>query len=829
MKKLILFFAALCAWALPIRAQAPPISNVPAIPSYYSGAIQYPGAPSGGCQSWYLAENAATGHFFDCLSGSWNDVTASSTGINVTNGINAPQTLKSPLLTPVFNSVLYADGFAYFGGTYRGNWDNTATYLPFDTVTFSGKDWITPSGMAPSSTPTTSYAVGTPWLWIQFDTSGAGLAATTADKAFYWAFYQIQLTTTSFSINNGIDIEFGDATGGYDKNGDWIMPVNTEGYTISMHGKGRAATYINQATSTLNYMVTQGAAASALGQEIKGITFNANQLAGGCLSAHIRRSIYDDLVCFNPQQQGGGAIQQAMYFGQSGDGYEVSVKHILVRTPSYSTTAPAYGTCPVSGGAITLTSCTITNAGANLNIPPNLFVYFNGTNGGSSHQPCTTMPSQPTPTLSAGALTGFTAGASSGAGCGGTVYFQLYEAGTIPFLYFFGYSDSTIDDVVSTGDATTACAKDVNGFNHFTHEHQYCRAPFQVQELGRNWHTALQTDSPVQYALDLTGGGSVFLDTGYEQAAGAAALGASDVLVESTATSTHFGPSNCGTLQTASGYNKLTIKNAGPATSTSHGFPASFFITGPQLNCDGSATQWGNYPNAPADSTSVSVIDDFINGGTTAGLIGTQGWTPSTLGGSATVSFSIGTATHPGILSLATTTTSGQGFYFELGSGSAALPPLTPTSVANWSQQWITTLTGITNVSWRMGLADSHAGTTPYLNQGLYFRFDTAASDTKIMACSNVSAVETCVTTNVTPVANTYHDYYIWSDAVGIVNFQIDTGTIVTACLAATATCNITTFPAVAMVPELTMVTNTTAAQTALVDYYKYVQQGLVR
>lgn len=106
MKRLLLLIAALCACALPSHAQSP-------IPSYYSGPAQFAGAPTGGCVPWQLAENAATGHLFDCFNSSWNDVSGgggsgtvtsvsgTTNQVNIATGTTTPvASLSSTLLVP---------------------------------------------------------------------------------------------------------------------------------------------------------------------------------------------------------------------------------------------------------------------------------------------------------------------------------------------------------------------------------------------------------------------------------------------------------------------------------------------------------------------------------------------------------------------------------------------------------------------------------------------------------------------------------------------------------------------------------------------------------
>ena len=96
---------------------------------------------------------------------------------------------------------------------------------------------------------------------------------------------------------------------------------------------------------------------------------------------------------------------------------------------------------------------------------------------------------------------------------GARIYVRIQAAGTIPYGWFFGATDSTFKDIVTSGDFIKACQFDVHGSNHFVHEHPYCAAPVQIIASGNNWHDATELDSPVQYGLDPRGPGDIF--TGY--------------------------------------------------------------------------------------------------------------------------------------------------------------------------------------------------------------------------------------------------------------------------------------------------------------------------
>ena len=192
--------------------------------------------------------------------------------------------------------VFRVEDFPKSGGKFSGNWTAGTSYPLCATVSHQGADWIATTNRATGEPH--QFPAGGPVLWAKFDSTGAGIAATRADCAFFVAYAYVQSHSTSFLIPAGADLEFQSPMRGYDKNGDWVMPSNTFGYSVSMHGRGRSATVINQAVSTNGYMILQEPLGNAkiVSQEIIGIDFNANLLAGGCLSIHgVRRSHYRKL------------------------------------------------------------------------------------------------------------------------------------------------------------------------------------------------------------------------------------------------------------------------------------------------------------------------------------------------------------------------------------------------------------------------------------------------------------------------------------------------------------------------------------------------------
>jgi hypothetical protein len=492
-------------------------------------------------------------------------------------------------------TVVQVDSFPSAGGTYAGTYNSATTYPQYQTVTYSGADWICLSsctGVTPAAA-----AAGATQYWAQFDSSGAGLVATQADAAFFSAWGQVQAGASSFTAYSGVSLIFGNRVGGYNKNGDWVMPQNSYGYSISLYGQGRGATWIHQTASTLNYMVNSPNVNSSTGQTISGITLDANLLAGGCLTHHLRRSVVSDIACWNPQQQASGTIGAPMWLGQGADSYETLYQHLLVRGPTYPGLVAAYGTATVTGGAIT--ALIFTGAGTNLNLPvatgPGLVTYFIGNGAGGT--PCSSMPGQPTYTLTSGSITGYTLG-SGGSGCSGTIYVRVQQAGTMSEGYYLGGSDTTVDDIVTSGDFKTACEY-VNGPFSLKHEHPYCAAPYQIEAAGSGVanFNAPEMDSPIQYGMYIVGSGAT-VQGGFTEFNAGNEYGAGDYLIGSGATNFSVASSGCysGSVQSFGGYAKYTGTSAGPLTSSSGAWPASASISGVQENCDGSASLWGTYP-----------------------------------------------------------------------------------------------------------------------------------------------------------------------------------------------------------------------------------------
>lgn len=516
---------------------------------------------------------------------------------------NSTQSTQTPTYFPSIGSIIQVDGFPSGGGTYAGTWSSSTAYSRFQTVASGGTIWIAVNGST-NVTPAAG-AAGSAQFWAPCATGSTSVVATQADAAFYWAWGQVQVNATGFGADSSVGLVFGNKLGGYNKNCDWVMPTNSFGYTISMFGQGRNQTWVHQTTSTLNFMVSSPQVASSGGQTIQGMTLDANVLAGGCLTHHLRRSVISDIACWNPQQQNTGTIGAAMWLGQAADAFETKYEHLLVRGQTYNGILPAYGTATLTSGSIT--GITWTSTGTNLNLPvtagPGLVAYFTGT--GSSYKPCGTNPAVSAIALTGGAINtgsgvgGFTF-SNAGATCSGTVYVRVQQAGTLNEAYYFNGSDTTADDIVTSGDFNVACEY-VNGPFALTHEHPYCAAPYQIYSDGngtRN-HFGPELDSPIEYGMYIKGSGANVFGGFDEYNSSGTTAGVNDYLIDGSATNFSVNNSGCysGSVQNDGGYNKYVSTSSGPLSSTSTAWPASASISGIQENCDGTASLWGTYPS----------------------------------------------------------------------------------------------------------------------------------------------------------------------------------------------------------------------------------------
>jgi hypothetical protein len=277
-------------------------------------------------------------------------------------------------------------------------------------------------------------------------------------------------------------------------------------------------------------------------------------------------------------------------------------------------------------------------------------------------------------------------------------------------------------------------------------------------------------------------------------------------------------------------WNQNTTGNAATATALVNA-PAQCtsgqFATGVTASGAGNCAEpLASQINA-VDSTTTSIIEDFQGGLITTGLIGTYGWVYSSITASPTIAYSTTLNwAHPGVVTVATASTSSDGGSLYLGS---AVSVQAIGANAGWKSEWVAYPSVNTNASFRIGF--SSAATPKIPANGLYFRFDASLSDSDWEICSDSSSTETCASSGVAPVASTFYDFWISSSVAGTITFQIGTsnsssytGTICSSGCTVTAT-----IPTVGMTPYASVVTLTSSSAALGLDLFTYQATGVIR
>ena len=151
---------------------------------------------------------------------------------------------------------------------------------------------------------------------------------------------------------------------------------------------------------------------------------------------------------------------------------------------------------------------------------------------------------------------------------------------------------------------------------------------------------------------------------------------------------------------------------------------------------------------------------------------------------------------------------------------------LSPAPCFVWSSEWIAFPSVTSTVAYRIGLGQGLAAKIPTV-LGIYFRYDTALSDTNWQYCVDNAGTETCGATATAPAASTFQDFFISSSVVGTVSFQIGAGTVYTICASGCTTTG--TVPTSTLTPIAGVVTLTSSTATIDVDAFFYQATGISR
>jgi hypothetical protein len=220
----------------------------------------------------------------------------------------------------------------------------------------------------------------------------------------------------------------------------------------------------------------------------------------------------------------------------------------------------------------------------------------------------------------------------------------------------------------------------------------------------------------------------------------------------------------------------------------------------------------------------VNLIDDFLgNTPATSTTIGQLGWDSTVVsGGTNPVAATASVANHPGLITLTTAATTGDGVYVSLGH---AVGVLFPGNTTNWQAEWIQEYNQISTGSTRIGFGTVDSSSAIPTN-GIYIRY-LQGTDSFLNVCSDTSSTETCGATTILPTAADYVDIIMSSSATGTISVTVnDITTPATSTIRVCSSgCNVTATPPTGVLsPMFSIVSTSNTADVLTVDYWNYQQ-----
>jgi hypothetical protein len=336
--------------------------------------------------------------------------------------------------------------------------------------------------------------------------------------------------------------------------------------------------------TTLPVLNQVGSTANIQEQAIRGITIDGNHVVECADIQGTRRSEYD-FTCNNPLGDHGVMLSNGTTLG-----YEYRKSRITVRTAAYGGTVTYPSVTPVlTGGSVS--GWTVTNAGSFPSFWPLT---------ASVYGQCTTMPSNPTVQTSAPVggfitVTGLTTGTSAGVGCT-SLYVQVYELPEVQHCVVLNTTDSTYEDLVCGGVTFSSGIQANHGNNTFIHPHSYGHNPVQFEDHGRNTIVGLECDSAGGVCLQLLGSNTLIFGMSETWNANVYA-GSGSIFIGGGAANNGLFGHTCPGSQTAGGYVEINTAS-GPFVAGPGVFPPGLLIFGPNVVCDGTNGNGGNFNGA---------------------------------------------------------------------------------------------------------------------------------------------------------------------------------------------------------------------------------------
>jgi hypothetical protein len=173
----------------------------------------------------------------------------------------------------------------------------------------------------------------------------------------------------------------------------------------------------------------------------------------------------------------------------------------------------------------------------------------------------------------------------------------VFELPEVNYGVITNVTDSTIGDVVISGPVAISGVQNNHGDNHVTHIHGIGHSPLLVEEHGRNTYDYVECDSPAGQCFSYLGSHTTVFGMTSTWNNNTYA-GSGDLFIAGSQIGNSLYSKTCPGSQTAGGYVEIN-QTSGPfvpnVTGSFPGGGGNLSIIGPNLQCDGTNGDGGNY------------------------------------------------------------------------------------------------------------------------------------------------------------------------------------------------------------------------------------------
>jgi len=455
-------------------------------------------------------------------------------------------------------------------------------------ITNTGASCGTGSGAGVSLTPTATQVVSQP--------PGTTLGITSANNVFYVdgfpgggcavgsTLYTTQLDCALATVSNWLltanqnaVLIFGETSSGsyYDTCAGITIP-QYQNRSISLIGYGTGGinqpSAIRQICPINQAMLFKGdTPAFQLNASIKvsGLYLLGDGNASSCINlSGLQGSIIENVYCDGGFTDSGGE-DAIVTFGADPSSlawiYETTFRNIVVTGALTGLPSMASVTANVSGGSLATNAYTVTAAGSGYTSTPNPPIVYLWGNGAGA-QPCVTMPTGLTATVSSGGITSVTS-ATPGSGCSGTIKVEIFNDSVFYYgMHFKNVTDVETENIVVRGGFKGASMREEGAPINNLHPHVYSGQYVSFEDNGGVVWDSAQVDTPGHIGFYVNGEGTT-IKSPLISANGTYPDGIGVLLGASATDVSVLGSFYCYPNNVNSGWVKIATTTGGPITN----------------------------------------------------------------------------------------------------------------------------------------------------------------------------------------------------------------------------------------------------------------------